>query len=307
MIDPDPDRWRARLDHPGDRLVQEIDLPPGIDWDAVDAAEIQIDMLCSLNAHSAQPGSGVGPSARILLDGQVVASLPEEIPAAALDLDPRIFGVQDRFARVREAFSQHLEGFVNRRHPSAGFAYFPQWRRFAIDPHLLRGRTQARIEVVFEQGSGWIDVMGDGQVERLEAGSMGTRRLVRAPAFLTNAYDLSTHQFHTFASDRRRADVRLVRPLPLASPAARSLRAGRNGSPEPDLGRARGLPAGELRIRLRTRIDGTWVYRESARAATGDGILYATELQPGDEIVPETMLHNLAARRDTYFDGWITY
>lgn len=294
-VDFDPDVWKARLSKPGDRIVQTIALPPKMDWRPVRAAEIQIDMLGSAENSS---------QLTVLVNGREVHQYERGLESGAENflVDENIHAVQARYARVRNTVADHLAGFVQPRHPNAGYEYYRQWFRIPVPLDLLSGSDSVSIELVREGGDGWIDVYGDHGLS-----TRGQRRILFAPAFMSNPFELSNYQFQLFASDREKADARFIRPLSLLSPGTRAefLREGRSfGS---DLSPSRGRQGGEFRIRLRAQLRGGYVSRPDPENPEKKKSVWAVWPASDDVITENDTIRLLSARRDNYVDGWQTY
>ncbi|MCA9726326.1 MAG: hypothetical protein KC729_01490 [Candidatus Eisenbacteria bacterium] len=294
-IDYDPDVWKTRLQEPGDRIVQRILLPPGMEWRPVRAAEIQIDMLASASRSQ---------NLIVRVNGRDICRYEGNLVSNGENfwVDRNIHAVQDRYARVQETLADHLDGFVHARHPGAGYEYYRQWFRVPVPIDLLEGRDAVEVELTWDGGDGWIDVYGDTGVSRGERS-----RILFAPAFFTNPYELSSYQFQLFASDREKADARMIRPLKLLSPGteAHFFRGGIDH--RDDLSPTRGLQRGEFRIRLRTQLHGGYVSRPDPKDPTKKKPVWAVFPKEDDDITDSDTIRLLAARRDSYVDGWQTY
>jgi hypothetical protein len=294
-VDFDPDVWKARLSKPGDRIVQTIALPPKMDWRPVRAAELQIDMMGALDSDA---------RLTVRVNGTEVHTYAHGLESAADDflLDENIHAVQERYARVRNALQGHWKGFVERRHPEAGYEYYRQWYRIPVPLEILTERDSVSVELVYDGGEGWIDVYGDHGI----AGK-GPRRLVFAPAFLSNPFELSNYQFQLFASDREKADARIIRPLTLLSPGADAEFLREEESLGSDLSPAPGAQKGEFRIRLRAQLRGGYVSRPDPEKPGKKKSIWAVWPAADDEPTDPDTIRLLSARRDNFVDGWQTY
>lgn len=295
--DRDPDQFKARLEREGDCVVQTIALPPDLRWASVKDAEICLDLLPSV-----QPGYTVA----VRVNGREVRRFTGRLESRPEDflLDPVVHAVQDRYARVERALKSHEEGFLRARYPETGYEYYRQWYRVPVPIDLVRGQDSVRVELEFlsARGTGWVDCYGDEIIQRTREG----RREIEAPAFLENPYELSSYRFALFASDREKADARLIRPMRLWSPAASSsfLRDGRR---LPDLSPARGRQTGEYRIRLRLGLEGRLVYRPDPDEPGESEEVWAVHPRPDDRPLNPDDIRVLSARRNRFFGGHRTY
>ncbi|MCA9758250.1 MAG: phospholipid carrier-dependent glycosyltransferase [Candidatus Eisenbacteria bacterium] len=293
----DPDQWEARLSKPGDTIVQRLEIPADLEWKAVIRAEVAIDMLAD---------AGTKPVVVVRLDGTVLRQFPEGIANLDEDylMDRRIHGAQKRYERVLRAYDEQLDSYVRHRYPDAGHDFFLQWYRIPVEVDSLRGRTEVEIEIeLIDPKGGGVTVFGDGDVE--PSPRKGPTRRVHAPAYLENPYELSVYQFRLFGSDRKRADVRLTRPMDLYSSHADGAFV-RGGEPlKDDLSPARGAQRGEYRVRLRTKLRGYYVYRDRGKPDLDP--IWAVYPKPDELPVSANDLRHLSARREDYFNGWWSY
>lgn len=290
----DKDRFAARLERPLDRVTQNIQLPADLDWNGVAAAEVQLDLLPSVEH---------GYALVVRVNGHEAARYRDELPSGedSFLLDRSIFAAGERYGRVLRSVKRNYEGFVRRRHPHAGLEYYRQWYRVPVDPEWIRGQSEVAIEVELESAppGTWVEVFGDEVVSQVPR-----NRQVLAPAIFSNAFDLSNYRFELFASDRLLADSRLIRPLRLESIGGQG-QFQRGGRTLSDLAPARGKQSGEYRVRLRLRSAGAWVARGGGETAPRVG--WSLAPGPSDRPLRPEEIHRLAVERDTYFDGWRTY
>ncbi len=293
-VDPERDRWACRLSKPGDKVIQQIDLPENLGWNAFRRAEILIDM-------AQDPGSTIGCVVRV--NGEVARVYREELtnPEEDYTFDEHIHVVQKRWDRVRRDLEKRLV-HQRRRNPDAGMKDYRQWFRVPIEIAWVEGREDVIIEIELTEASGGgLRIFGDSDVDL----SNTTYRSIRMPAFLENPYDASTYKFTFFATDRERADVRFVTDHRLYSPAARGwfVRDGQDHGE--DLSPARGSQKGEFRVRLRAQLLGRYVYREKEEG--GRKPTWAVFPREGDRPMSASDVRLSASRREIFVDGWRTF
>jgi hypothetical protein len=266
-----------------------------MDWRPVRAAELHIDMLGAVDSH---------PGLTVRVNGQEVRRYERGLDSRGeyFLLNENVHAVQERYARVRNTLSEHLGSFVQQRHPGVGYEYYRQWFRIPVPLDLLSSHDSVSVEIIYEGGDGWVDVYGDHGVS-----TGGPRRIVFAPAFLSNPFELSNYQFLLFASDRERADARLIRPLSLLSPGTRAEFFRERESLGPDLSPAPGRQGGEFRIRLRAQLRGGYVDRPDPEKPGKTKSIWAVWPAKDDEPTDPDTIRLLSARRDKFVDGWQTY
>jgi 4-amino-4-deoxy-L-arabinose transferase-like glycosyltransferase len=287
--DPDWDRFRVRLERPGQTLVQEIGRGAVLRGGAaaVDSVWLEIDALRS-----------VGGSLRleVRVQGERVRVLADTLDGAYADFlfDREAHEADGRYARLADVCRTFVRERLDRRYGarSPGYDYFRRWVRVPV-PATALDRDTLRVELELTQVSGgaWVDVYGDRYPD--------PRRTFVGPALGDNPFEHSHYRLEFLCDDREEADARLVRPRPLVSPWSRSRR--RDGARlTDDLDPGPRRAQGELRVRVRARIPGAL----AAREVDGRWVpVWATTLRPGEQWFGPQDIRRFQCRRDQYVDG----
>ncbi|MBM3287222.1 MAG: glycosyltransferase family 39 protein [Candidatus Eisenbacteria bacterium] len=287
--DADPDARRITLRRPGDGVRLALLLPGGIAGKDFASAEIVADMLPSVRGEM---------TLSIRLSGTEVARIDGR-PRSGREsflLDQRIHEEGDRYARILRSVERHLDGFVRKRRgcSSVGLDYYRQWHRFPVSPEIAFATPEPVLEiVVLESRGGSMDIY----LDRDAPASGSPDRVIMMPAFLDNAYELSSYRFDALASDRQLADARLIRPASILSSRRKAERMEGAGGARP--------LRGEPRIRLRAKLPGGL----GLVSTGGGGVEPAYVTDPGRALrmLSPREIRSLQADRDRYISGYVTF
>lgn len=291
--DPDWDLFSVRLEKSGDRVVQRIAIPHTLPLSRIESGHLEIDMLRSISSEF---------TLEVWVNGRLAHTYNGGLGAEPYDftLSPLVHGYQERYLRIIETLTDHMEGDLEPRYKdrNPGLDAYRRWVRVPLEPGDYMGRDTLSVSLVLQRaGPGaYIEIFGDQVMES----SPG--RVLRGPAFFTNAYLLSNYRFRVLAGDRREADVRLTTDIPLDSSWSESS-FWKGDRPSRDLSRDFGVQRGEYRIRLRLRMPGRYVWREEKGQPRLKWIANPTaeDRNPTGEEVRQKMIYIQG-----YFDGFAT-
>ncbi len=287
--DADPDAGRIRLSRPGDGVRLHLILPPEASPSEFTASEVLIDMLPSPRGRM---------TLSIRLSGKEIARFdgrPKSGPEAFL-LDQEIHGDGDRYRRVLRSMERHLDGFVHHQRGmrDAGYDYYRQWYRIAVDPDLAFASKEPVLEIVLLSTDG---ATLDLYLDRDAPAKANPERVIEMPAFFVNAYELSYYRFDTLASRRELADSRMIRPVRVMSSRVRAERFDGQG-------RVREI-RGEPRMRLRGKLPGGYGLVRGANGTVGAA--YLPDPAQAIRMLTPQEIRSLQADRERYFDGFVTF
>ncbi len=295
----DWDEYAVTLRSPGDSVIQRLPLgnPNLVRPDLFEDSWLEIDMLQSERGRF---------TLEIWAQGQLLKTFTDSLGAAyeSFLFDPAVHPGQDRYRRLADTLRRFVE---HRLEPEAGkggeggtigFDYFRRWVRVPLSQELLGGEfLEVELRLTNSVDGGWVRVYGDRFPGR------GADRRTRCPAMGENPNEFSHYRAEFFAGDRERMDGRLIRPVRLWSPFAISL-ARTKSQPHEHLGERYETLRGELRIRLRVALVGTFVIREDEQGTRQR--IWTVTPRVNDEIMSPAEMRTFRWFRESYFDGtWI--